>query len=146
MYFFGWYYNHIEKKESADLNAFIRTLVTDGKRSFLGALWYWNYRVIKGHIPPTDPPPVPIEAVLNYYDGKGTDSPCHDIAISTYLVNGGCGDSGNRKLYYEYFANTAFQADIQAVTGIFGGYELDSFNCEKNSEALNTYCTKSVFQ
>ena len=142
MNFFGWYYNNIniEKKESADLNAFIRTLVTDGKLSFIGALWYWNYRVIDNRNPP------PIDKVLNYYEGKGADSPCHDIAISTYLVNGGCGDSDKRKKYYEYFTNTACQADIQAVKGIFDGVELDSFDCTLNSTALNKYCTESVFK
>lgn len=138
MYFFGWYYNHIEDEESADLNAFIRTLVTVGKRSFLGALWYWNYRVIAN----TNPPP--IEGVLNYYEGKGAESPCHDIAISTYLVNGGCNDSDKRKKYYEYFTNTACQADIQAVEGSFDGVELNSFECTLNSKSLEKYCTVTV--
>jgi len=140
MYFFGWYYNHIEDKESADLNAFIRTLVTVGKRSFMGALWYWNYRVISN----LDPPP--IEGVLNYYEGKGAESPCHDIAISTYLVNGGCNDSDKRNKYYIYFTNTACQADIQAVEGIFDGVELNSFECKLNSKSLETYCTDTVFK
>lgn len=142
MYFFGWYYNHMvaEKPESADLNAFIRKLVTDGNLSFIGALWYWNYRVIAN----TNPPP--IDKVLNYYEGKGAESPCHDIAISTYLVNGGCNHSKFRKKYYEYFTNTACQADIQKVKGTFDGVELDSFECTTNSAALNTYCTDSVFK
>ncbi len=140
MYFFGWFYNKIEKKESADLNAFIKALVTDGKRSFIGALWYWNYRVIDNRNPP------PIEGVLNYYDGKGAESPCHDIAISTYLVNGGCNHSEFRKKYYEYFTNEACQADIQAVTGTFDGVALNSFECTVNSTALNKYCTESVFK
>ena len=139
MSFFGWYYNNIEDKKSADLNAFIRTLVTDGDRSFLGALWYWNYRIVSNLNPP------PINEVLNYYEGKGAESPCHDIAISTYLVNGGCNDSDKRKLYYEYFANTACQADIQAVTGTFDGKAFNSFDCTLNPADLNTYCTKSVF-
>jgi len=140
MNFFGWFYNNIENQKSADLNAFIKTLVTDGKRSFIGALWYWNYRVIAN----TNPPP--INKVLNYYEDKGAESPCHDIAISTYLVNGGCNDSDKRKKYYEYFTNTACQADIQEVKGIFDGVELNSFECTLNSTALNKYCTESVFK
>jgi len=140
MNFFGWYYNNIENQKSADLNAFIKTLATDGNLSFIGALWYWNYRVISN----LDPPP--INKVLNYYEGKGAESPCHDIAISTYLVNGGCNHWEFRKKYYEYFTKTACQADIQAVIGMFDGVELDSFDCTKNSGSLNTYCTKSVFE
>lgn len=141
MNFFGWYYNNLEDptKESADLNAFVELLAADGKLSFLGALWYWNYRV-NGTDKPT------IEKVLNYYEGKGKESPCHDIAISTILVNGGCNEFDKRKTYYNYFTNTAFGTPITPVTGIFDGVELDSMECGLNMTELQKYCTVTVFQ
>lgn len=141
MNFFGWYYNNLADptQESADLNAFVERLAADGKLSFLGALWYWNYRV-NGSNKPT------IEKVLNYYEGEGKNSPCHDIAIATILVNGGCNDFDKRKTYYEYFHEDAFQTPITAVTGTFDGVEFDSMNCLLNTIPLQTYCETKVFQ
>jgi len=141
MNFFGWYYNNLVEplQESADLNAFVERLATDGKLSFLGAFWYWNYRV-NGTGRPT------IEKVLNYYEGEGKESPCHDIAISTILVNGGCNDFDKREIYYNYFTETAFGTKIDPVTGIFDGVELDSMNCNLNTTQLQKYCTETVFK
>ena len=140
MNFFGWYYNNLAEspKESADLNAFVESLAADGKLSFLGALWYWNYRV-NGTDKPT------IEKVLNYYEGKGEESPCHDIAISTILVNGGCNDFDKRKDYYDYFTETAFWTKIVPVTVTFDGVVLNSMECD-NITKFQEYCTESVFK
>jgi len=84
--------------------------------------------------------------VLNYYEGKGKESPCHDIAISTILVNGGCNDFDKREIYYNYFTEIAFGTKIDPVTGIFDGVELDSMNCNLNTTQLQKYCTETVFK
>ena len=118
MGFFGWYYNHIASPSqvTANLQSFIDTFLVDGQLGFQGGFWYWNYRIVARGDPT-------LHHVLN-----STGQVCHDIAISTRMVNGGCNNyDSSRKPYYNYFTQTVL------------GLTLSSICMDKNNNVVN--CT-----
>jgi len=145
VYFFGWYHNFLVAPavEAADLNAFIERFANDGALGFAGGLWYWMYRV-SGAGAPT------ISAILAD-PGK---PPCHDIAIVTRLVNGGCNNYNSGTLekptervkYYRYFLETCFgQKLVPDTSVVYKGAPLNSMECMRAtdtafSNALQEYC------
>ena len=130
--FFGWYHQKISAGApvaEANYQAFVTRYLTEGKLAWEGGLWYWNYR-INGIGKPN------LHSVL-----AGDKDACHDIGITTKLVNGGCNDGGPRDLYYNYFKTTVFglsgtakpQPPDPPVVGV------SSYIC---SDAILTYCTQ----
>ena len=128
--FFGWYHqNLVENKPSfANFNEFVKTYLQDGKLAWLGGLWYWNVR-IQGFNQPT------LHAVLT-----GPKAACHDIGLTTYLINGGCNNDTERVLYYKYFKTSVFKQSSAGVPYTYQGTTANSMTCSKN---LADYCTSS---
>lgn len=127
--FFGWYYNNLAPGapvESADYKKFVETYLNDGKLGFIGAIWYWMYRV-SGQNMPT------VHKVLN--DPK--KPVCHDIGAATIGVNGLCNDYDKRRDYYRYFHEKVFKIKINPVKVKVDGVELNSMECDTN---LLKYC------
>lgn len=147
MEFFGWYYNHLApvSQNEADLNGFIQRFLVDGQLAMEGSFFYWMYRT-NGSGRPT------LHQVL-----AGTGTVCHDAAIASRVVNGGCNDYQSsvdaqgalhpgRIGYYQYFLETVFGQTEQRVTYPYNGILLDNFVCDYPSQpaALETYCYTTV--
>ncbi len=121
--FFGWYHNNIVDPPVANANykEFVNNYLVDGEVGFMGALWYWMYRVSGGGFR------TPHQAVTN------ADKPvCQDIACATMMINGGCNDyTENRRIYYEYFIQKLLGSDykIKHVEQAFGGQTLENMTC-----------------
>lgn len=129
--FFGWYYQNLAPSAPvtfANFNDFIASYLTDGKLAWLGGLWYWNVR-IQGYNQPT------LHAVLT-----GPKAACHDIGLTTYLINGGCNNDAERILYYKYFKTAVFKQSSSGVPYTYQGTDSNSMTCSKN---LADYCTAS---
>jgi|GEM_PF-6116982 len=129
--FFGWYYNNLAPGApvaSADYKKFVETYLDDGKLGFIGAIWYWMYRV-SGQGKPT------VHMVLN----DPNKPVCRDIGGATIGVNGGCNDWEKRAVYYQYFHEKVFKIKIEPVKVIVDGVELNSMKCDNN---LQGYCVK----
>ena len=154
MGFFGWYYNTVSSpaQDAADLQQFVRDMLTDGQRAYEGALWYWLYRIAGTNLPA-------IHDVL-----YSSPQVCHDIAIATRLVNGGCNDYPDanevpmgRLAYYQYYATKFAQSITPSLqmpyddkSGI--SWTLDSLQCQykttdgqsANPNPLQECCLNSV--
>lgn len=127
--FFGWYYQNLAEGapvDFADYNAFVEDYVGNGKLAWLGGLWYWNVR-IQGYNQPT------LHTVLT-----GTKAACHDIGLTTYLINGGCNNAEQRVLYYKYYKSNVFKQSSEGVPYTYQGVTSDSMTCSLN---LASYCT-----
>jgi hypothetical protein len=141
MSFFGWYYNHMVDKpeKKANLQTFIERFLVDGELAMEGGFWFWMFRV-SGSTYPT------IHKVLA---SKG--DVCHDIAIVTRMVNGGCNNyqqeivNGKlvkgRKDYYQYFLEKVFGMTLKAETAKYEDTLLNSLQCkyldEEGKEQMN---------
>lgn len=127
--FFGWYHNNIVDPpvEKANYKDFVNNYLVDGEVGFMGALWYWMYRVSGGGFR------TPHQAVTN------ADKPvCQDIACTTMMINGGCNDyTANRKIYYEYFIQKLLGSDykIEHVEQEFDGQTLKNMTCPFDPKA-----------
>lgn len=127
--FFGWYYQNLVDNapvDFADFNNFVKTYLQDGKLAWLGGLWYWNVR-IQGFNQPT------LHAVLT-----GPKAACHDIGLTTYLINGGCNNDVERVRYYKYFKSIVFKQSSDGVPYPFPDSKTNSMQC---SQGLKDYCT-----
>jgi hypothetical protein len=138
--FFGWYYNNLAPGapvESADYKKFVETYLNDGELGFIGAIWYWMYRV-SGQGMPT------VHKVLNDLNKPV----CRDIAGATIGVNGGCNDYDKRKAYYQYFHEKVFKIKIKPEKKIVDGVELNSMECtaqdpkDPKKPTLQSYCVQ----
>ena len=132
MSFFGWYNNNLVNPpvEKADINKFIADYLADGKLGYEGGIWFWMYRTSGKDLPT-------IADTL-----KSSKNVCHDVAIVTRLVNGGCNDDTTRNKYYNYFYKTLTGAEIIPVeyeyTNAQGAkVKLNSMQC---SVDLQAYC------
>lgn len=130
--FFGWYYQNMDGSSAdhtyEDPQAFIERVMKEGKLGFMGALWYWNFRIqeLGGHS---------IHCMLS----KSPLEACHDIGIVTYLTNGGCNEESGRKEYHNYFS-VVFGITPYAKTAQTAVGEVNSSAC---SIELYTYCEKT---
>jgi hypothetical protein len=128
--FFGWYHQKISTGApvaAANYQAFVTRYLTEGKLAWEGGLWYWNYR-INGIGKPT------LHSVL-----AGPKPACHDIAITTKLVNGGCNDTWARDQYYNYFKTTVFGLCPKPKTPAPPVVGVSSYIC---NDAILAYCTQ----
>jgi hypothetical protein len=127
--FFGWYFQNLAAgapQDFANYNDFVKQYLGDGTLAWLGGLWYWNVR-IQGFNQPT------LHAVLT-----GPKDACHDIGLTTYLVNGGCNHYYERTLYYKYFKTNVFKQSSEGVEYTYNGTTSNSMVCSLN---LAAYCT-----
>lgn len=123
--FFGWYYQNLTAPtNSASFQNFVNQYLVDGQLAWEGGLWYWNFRV-NGSGKPT------LHSVLT--NTSANKAACHDIGITTWLVNGGCNNATERVKYYQYFAGKTFKLDITGVN--YQGQ--NSMQC---AAALGTIC------
>ena len=142
MEFFGWYENNLSKqpRESSDLEAFIQRFLSDGKLAMEGGFFYWMYRV-NGNNRPS------IHTVLT-----NNKNVCHDIAITTRLINGGCNNysmdekAPGRVGYYTYFHEKVFHKKIDAAVTTWvnvndkgRSWELNSMQCDYSSQGKSEY-------
>ncbi len=125
--FFGWYHQNMvtPKIQNADFKAFVARYLNDGELAWMGGLWYWNFRT-SGIGEPN------LHAVLT-----GPKSACHDIGITTALVNGAnqCNQDNPRQLYYNYFKSTIFGLPNTPIP-VPGSLE-NSYGC---SQSVLNYC------
>lgn len=63
---------------------------------------------------------------------------CHDIGITTYMVNRGCNDFQSRVAYYKYFKTDVFNLTNTSVNFSYQGTNSNSYQC---TYALYAYCT-----
>lgn len=127
--FFGWYYQNLAEgapQDFANYNDFVERYVGDGQLAWLGGLFYWNVRV-NGYLKPT------LHAVLT-----GAKDACHDIGLTTFLINGGCNHAEQRVLYYKYFKTGVFKQSSSGVSYTYQGQTSNSMVCSAN---LAAYCT-----
>ena len=127
--FFGWYYQNIAEGapiDFANFNTFVEQYLGDGQLAWEGGLYYWNAR-ISGYQKPT------LHDVLT-----GPKAACHDIGLTTYLINGGCNHSTERTLYYKYFKTDVFKQSSSGVAYTYAGVTSNSMECSAN---LANYCT-----
>jgi len=131
--FFGWYYQQVAspKQTDADMKAFVETYLKDGKLAWEGGLWYWNFRNND-----MDHPDRTLHSIL----AGSTKLACHDIGITTVLVNGDqCNDNSGRTAYYNYYKTGVFKVPGEAVKFTYGNNESStSMIC---STAIKNYCT-----
>lgn len=130
--FFGWYYQNladVAPVQAANFDDFVATYLKDGKLAWLGGLFYWNVR-IQGYGKPT------LHTVLT----NNNKPACHDIGVTTYLINGGCNNDNERVLYYKYYKTNVFKQSSEGVSVTIEGKELNSMVC---SQDLSTYCSTS---
>ena len=133
--FFGWYYQHLvagAPQNNANFANFVQGdggtqlgYLGDGQLAWEGGLWYWNFR-INGYLLPT------LHAVLT-----GPKAACHDIALTTYLINGGCNNYQERTWYYKYFKSNVFGLSSKGVDYTYEGTLSNSMVCTPN---LAAYC------
>lgn len=128
--FFGWYYQNIASptQSDADYQAFVKQFLTDGKLAWMGGLWFWNYRIAGQGF-----------TSLNSVLAGSTKDACHDIGITTYMLNGGCNDSPERVKYYNHFKSNVFKQPGTAQSATYNGVSVSSYAC---SPELYAYCTK----
>ena len=129
--FFGWYYQNLaptSPQNYANFPAFVQQYLGDGTLAWEGGLWYWNFR-ISGYLQPT------LHSILT-----GSKAACHDIGITTYLVNGGCNDYEQRVEYYKYYKTTVFKLSSTGVPYTYNGVKSNSMECSAN---IKTYCTSN---
>jgi len=130
--FFGWYYQQVDvakPKQTADMQAFVERYLKDGILAWEGGLWYWNFR-ISGIGAPT------LHSIL-----AGDKAACHDIGITTALVNGAnqCHDLDGRQLYYNYFKTSVFKlGNTPILVPPKDNKENNSYQCKPE---ILTYCT-----
>lgn len=127
--FFGWYHQNIIEGapiDFANFNEFVSQYLGDGLLAWEGGLYYWNARV-SGANQPT------LHEVLT-----GPNDACHDIGLTTYLINGGCNQATERTLYYKYFKTDVFKQPSTGVTYTYDGVTSNSMTCSAN---LAKYCT-----
>lgn len=133
--FFGWYnqsFANTPVVSSANLQNFVKQYLQDGVLAWEGGLWYWMYR-INGYQNPT----------LHDIIANSPKAACHDIAISTMMVNGGCNnyineDGTGRKAYYQFFLGK-FGMTMTAVPYEYGGQTYNSLQC---NDQIYAYCVK----
>lgn len=134
--FFGWYYQNSALDsssgaiESANLQNFANMYLQNGTLAWEGGLWYWMYRV-NGYNLPT----------LHSIISNSPKAACHDIAISTMMVNGGCNnyineDGTGRKAYYQFFLSK-FGLAMEPIEYQYGGQTYNSLQC---NDAIYNYC------
>lgn len=131
--FFGWYnqsFANTPVVSSANLQTFVQSYLQDGTLAWEGGLWYWMYRVNGFGLP-----------TLHSIIADSPKAACHDIAISTMMVNGGCNnyvneDGTGRKAYYQFFL-AKFGIPMTAVSYQLYGQTYNSLQC--NNE-IYTYC------
>ena len=133
--FFGWYYQNMAtpKQAAASMQAFVNEFLKNGRLAWTGGLWYWNFRS-NGMNGDGSSKPTLHEILTNSKDA------CHDIGITTVLVNGTqCNDTGGRTAYYNYYKTNVFKLPGAAQRFTFGTTTSTSMIC---SEAILNYCTK----
>jgi hypothetical protein len=133
--FFGWYYQNMvtPKQDDASMQAFVKEYLKNGKRAWTGGLWYWNFRS-NGMNGDGSSKPTLHETLTNSKDA------CHDIGITTVLVNGTqCNDTPGRTAYYNYYKSNVFKLTDVAKKFTYGTTTSTSMIC---SEAILNYCTK----
>ncbi len=142
MYFFyGWYEKVFNNSTTySNYYAFVQDYLQDGKLAFVGAYWYWMYR-INGK---------DFVRNINYYtihqmmtNTNSAQQVCHGIAAATAFVNGGCNNFSGRKSFYDYFA-TIVNPDpggpndiLVPYTYTTGGISYSSTDC---SGDIYNYC------
>jgi len=131
--FFGWYYQQVAspKQTDANMQTFVERYLKDGKLAWEGGLWYWNFR----NNDMTHP-----DRTLHSILAGSTKLACHDIGITTVLVNGDqCNDNSGRTAYYHYYKTGVFKVPGEAVEFPYGKNEKStSMIC---STAIKNYCT-----
>ncbi len=130
MEFFGWYQQNLASGapvQMENLQNFVELYLQNGQLAWEGGLWYWNFRV-NGINRPT------LHSVLTSTNPQL--AACHDIGITTWIVNGGCNDSTQRVQYFQHFAGTLFHLDISGIPFGSGGHN-NSMYC---SAALGANC------
>lgn len=131
--FFGWYNQNFVSPSvvsSASLQEFVKRYLQDGVLAWEGGLWYWMYRV-NGYNNPT----------LHQIISNSPKAACHDIAIATMMVNGGCNnyinqDGTGRKAYYQFFLSK-FGLEMTPVPYDWGDQEYNSLQC---NDQIYAYC------
>lgn len=134
--FFGWYHQNLlsVRQKNADPKSFVKNFLVDAKLAWTGGLWYWNFRT-NGMVGSTGEPKPTLHDVLT-----GTKDACHDIGITTVLVNGTqCHDVEGRSSYYNYFKTQVFKLPGDAVLFTYGGSTFGSMAC---NEQILAYCTQ----
>ncbi|MEI8354826.1 MAG: hypothetical protein WCG31_01805, partial [Deltaproteobacteria bacterium] len=89
--------------------------------------WFWNYRISGQGF-----------STLHNVIANTQKAACHDIGITTYMLNGGCNDSAERVKYYNYFKTEVFKQYSEAKEATYNGATVNSYIC---SQALYEYCT-----
>ncbi len=127
--FFGWYYQKLASpsQTEADYQAFVQQFLSDGQLAWIGGLWFWNYRIAGQGF-----------STLHNVIANTQKAACHDIGITTYMLNGGCNDSAERVKYYNYFKTEVFKQYSEAEKATYNGATVNSYIC---SQALYEYCT-----
>ncbi len=137
-YFYGWYKNNIVNPAEpyASYYSFTNSYFKDGTFGFIGALWYWMYRINGTNFATTPPTP-------NYtiHQMMTTTNPnqqvCHGIGPATILINGGCNDYIVRLSYFNYFASVM---DPTGSIGVATPYTSGSFSSVECNTAMASLC------
>ncbi len=108
------------------MNQYLR----DGKLAFIGADWYWMYRV-NGYGRWTIH-----QMMTNTNPNKQV---CHGIAAATAMVNGGCNDSAGRTSFYNYFAQI-LNPDPGGPNDILVPYVYGDMSSTSCTAEIATYC------
>lgn len=135
--FFGWYHQQgklsatstsstVTPVAKANFKTFVTSVLTDGVLGWQGALWYWNYRINADTYP-----------TAHSMVSSSTKAACHDIAIATLAVNGGCNNTTQRTSYYKHFMGL-WGYSTTGISFTYNGVSGDSMTC---SPTLYDYCT-----
>ena len=131
--FFGWYHQNIAspKVANADMRTFVERYLKEGKLAWEGGLWYWNFRNSN-----MDIPSMTLHTLLT-----GAKAACHDIGITTVLINGAdqCNEAPQRIQYYDYFKTAVFKLSSTPIQVPGGSTKETSMICSKT---LLDYCSK----
>lgn len=127
MGFFGWYHQNALGLDGSNLQTFVENYLKDGKLAWMGGLWYWNFRINGNNLP-----------TLHKVISQSSLPECHDIAIATYMVNGGCNnylgtgavpEEGGHLGYYSYFMDQ-LGLGLKAVPYTYDSTNSNSLNCD----------------
>ena len=138
-YFYGWYENNIlsPSQTSASYYAFTNSYFKDGTLGFIGALWYWMYRINGTNF--TTNPPTPNYTIHQMMTTTNPNQQvCHGIGPATILINGGCNDYIVRLSYFNYFASVM---DPTGSIGVATPYTSGSFSSVECNTAMASLCT-----
>lgn len=134
--FFGWYYQNIAipVQNDANFSSFVIEYLKNGKLAWMGGLWFWNFRSKEMLQGGSGSPTPSLHAILT-----SSKEACHDIGITTALVNGtSCNDTEGRTAYYNYYKANVFKLPAEGVPFTVGTTTSTSMIC---SQAIVNYCT-----